>query len=842
MKKNADSEEILRSVQKPGRYIGEEWNIKKKDPEKVKAKVALIFPDTYEVGMSYLGHKILYHDLNQQPWILAERVYAPWVDFESRLREKRIPLYSLENKIPLHEFDIIGISLLYELNYSNILTILDLGKIPLLSEQRDLRDPLIIAGGPAAANPEPISDFFDMFFIGDGEKAFIEIIDRYLSEKKKSRSRKAILKSLVQIKGIYVPAFYQSYLPSGSKIFAEKPDGEVPAKIKKNVIRSFEKEPIRSDKIVPNIKTIFDRISIETSRGCAQNCRFCQARSIYFPLRNKNPGMVVEEVLHSLNSTGYEEASLSALSVGDYPCLDKMVVWLMNEFDEEKISLSLSALRPKFLTEKVAESIIKVKKTGFTIVPEAGTDRLRRVINKKLKEDEIFDAVSSAFSKGWRKLKMYFMVGLPTEKKEDLEGIIKLVEEIISLGYKILKRPPQINLSVSSFIPKPHTPFQWIRMNSMKELKEKHHFIRKRLKKYGFVWFKDHSVESSVLEGIFSRGDKRLNSVLYRAWRNGVRFDGWSDLFDFSIWEKAFEKEGLDYKIYLSSLPQKEVLPWDHIDVGIRKSYYRQELVKAFKETWSLNCEDQDCKKCRGCSFPGFVNKVDSSDMPSESLSKYRFGKKSNQNIRYRLFYEKIGPAKYLSHIDLSQILQRGFRRAGVQVHHSQGFHPKMQISFPPALALGMQGREEVLEFRSKYLFDPQKFISHVNSYLPQGVKAIQIDKVDSNSPSLTKDIASLVYSLDLKHPDVKAALKKQTGLKRMSAEEALRFVKTSLNKESINTLHKVYLDEKENKLLLDFMFSPNKAVRLKPIIKKILELEYSHFLIAREKINFKSS
>lgn len=842
MKNKIDFEGILKSVQKPGRYIGEEWNIKKKNPKKVKAKVALVFPDTYEVGMSYLGHKILYHSLNKQPWILAERVYAPWIDFENVLREKKIPLYSLENKIPLHEFDVIGFSLLYELNYSNILTMLDLGKIPLFSKQRDLNHPLVIAGGPAASNPEPISDIFDMFLIGDGEKAFIEIIDRYLSEKKKSRNQKAVLKSLTRIKGVYVPSFYKPYLPSGSRVLAEIPDGEVPPKIKKNVIRSFEQEHIPSNRIVPNIKTIFDRISVETSRGCAQNCRFCQARSVYFPLRNKNPGMVAEEIIKGLNSTGYEEASLSALSVGDYPGLDKMVVWLMNEFDKKKISLSLSALRPKFLTERVAESITKVKKTGFTIVPEAGTDRLRSVINKKLKEEEIFDAVSSAFSKGWRKLKLYFMVGLPTEKKEDLEGIIKLVEEIIGLGYKILNRPPQINLSVSSFIPKSHTPFQWIKMNSLEELKKKHNFIRKRLKKYGFVWFKDHPIESSVLEAVFSRGDKRLNSVLYRAWKNGARFDGWGDLFDFFIWERSFKEEGLDYKIYLSSLPQKGVLPWDHIDLGIKKSYFKQELVKAFKETWTLNCEEQDCEKCKGCSFPGFVNKVASSDIPKKSLSKYRFGNKSDKNIRYRFFYKKTGPAKYLSHIDLSHILQRGLRRAGIQVQYTQGFHPKMQVSFPPALALGMQGKEEVLEFKSKYVFDSHQFISHINSYLPKGVKAIKIEEVDPNSPSLTKDIASIVYSLDLKHPDVTKALIEQTSLKTLSAEAAFKFVKTGLNKEFSNALHKVYLDKKENKILIDFMFFPNKAVRLKPIIKKILGVEYPHFLITREKINFKSS
>jgi len=841
MKKNVDFEEILKSVQKPGRYTGEEWNIKKKNPDKVKVKVALAFPDTYELGMSYLGHKIIYHSLNKHPWILAERVYAPWIDFENVLREKETPLYSLENKIPLHEFDIIGFSLLYELNYSNVLTILDLGKIPLFSAQRDINHPLVIAGGPAAANPEPVSEFFDFFLIGDGEKAFIDIIDRYLSEKDKARTKKSLLKSMTQIRGVYVPAFYKPYSPADSKLLAERPDEDVPPRIKKNSVRSFEKKYVPFDQMVPNIKTIFDRISVETSRGCAQNCRFCQARSIYFPIRNKNPEMVEEEVIENLNSSGYEEAALSALSVGDYPCLNEMVVRLMEEFDKKKISLSLSALRPEFLSESMAESITKVKKTGFTIVPEAGTDRLRKVINKKLKEGDIFEAVSSAFSKGWRKLKLYFMVGLPTEKKEDLEGIIKLVEEIIRLGYKVLNKPPQINLSVSSFIPKPHTPFQWLRMNHREELEEKHSFIRKRLKKYGFVWFKDHPIKSSVLEGVFSRGDKRLNSVLYRAWKNGARFDGWSDLFDFSIWKRAFRQEGLDYHIYLSSLPQKGVLPWDHIDIGIKKSYFIQELAQAFQEAWTENCDQRDCQKCRGCSFPGFSNDIECPDISRKSLSKYQVGQKTNKTRRYRLFYEKKGLAKYLSHNDLNHIIQRTLRRAGVQVKLTQGFHPKMQISYPPALALGMQGKEEVLEFRSEYLFENNPFISHINQYFPKGIQALWIEKVGRDRPSLSKDIERIVYSLDLNNQALRKAIKERIGSKTLNAEEAFQFMKTSLDRESMEHFRRVYLDKKHNKIMLDFMFSPNKAVRIKPIIKKILEVEYPHFLIIREKIKFNS-
>jgi len=839
MENNADFGDMLRCVQKPGRYIGDEWNTKKKDSTKVKIKVALVFPDTYEVGMSYLGHKILYHSLNKSSSILAERVYAPWIDFETTLRENRIPLYSLENKIPLHGFDIIGFSLLYELNYSNILTILDLGKIPLFSKQRDLSHPLVIAGGPATSNPEPISDFFDLFLIGDGEKAFIDIIDHYLAEKKKTTNKKAVLRALSRLKGVYVPTFYQPYLPSGSKLLAEKPEENTPFKIEKNVICSFDKRHIPFDRIVPNIKTIFDRVSIETARGCAQNCRFCQARSLYFPIRNKDPGMIVEEAIESLNSTGYEEASLSALSIGDYPHLDEVVALLMNELKKKKISLSLSTLRPRFLTDRMAESIIKVKKTGFTIVPEAGTDRLRKVINKKIKDNEIFNAVSSAFSKGWRKIKLYFMVGLPTEKKEDLEGIVSLIKEIVALGYQILNKPPQINLSVSSFIPKPHTPFQWLKMNRPEELKEKHNFLKKELKKYRFVKFKEHPIENSILEGIFSRGDKRLNSVLLRAWKKGARFDGWNDLFDFSIWEKSFEDEGLDYETYLSSLPQDLVLPWDHIDTGIKKDYFIQELKAAFKEKWTENCEQRNCRECKGCSFPGVTNKVDSLEIPYRPLSPYRIGKKGNKNMRYRLYYQKSDPANYFSHIDLIHVIQRSFRRAGIQIKHTQGFHPKMHLSFPPALALGMEGKREVLEFRSKYIFESIKFISHINKYFPKGIKALKLEKVNENKPSLNKDIKKMIYSLDLKNKYIQASLNKQIGQGKENIHLVFEFIKNRLEKEPINSLNKMYMNKKEKKIFFDFVFYPHKAVRLKPIIKNVLGVEYPNFVLTREEIRF---
>jgi len=567
-----DFEKILENVQKPGRYIGGEWNEVRKNPELVESKIALVFPDLYEIGMSYLGQKILYSILNMKSSILAERVFSPWMDCENELRKRDIPLFSIENKIPLNKFDILGFSLLYELNYSNILTILDLGRIPIFSSERNLNFPLVIAGGPAVFNPEPVADIFDLFLIGDGEEAFLEIIEKFKMLKAELKEKNAVLKEMAKIKGVYVPSLYTAYKPYNSCLLAEKPGSDVPASIEKRVMFPFHKAPFPDKIIVPNISAIFNRIAVEVARGCPQNCRFCQARNIYFPHRIRRPSFIIKKVMSNMQSTGYEDVSLAALSVGDYPYLNELIDNLMRELYEQKVSLSLSSLRPECLSSDIAENIIKVRKTGFTLVPEAGTERLRRVINKHLNDNDLQEASRNAFSQGWRKIKLYFMVGLPTEEEEDLQGIVDLVEEIIGIGRGIMKRPPMINLSVSSFIPKPHTPFQWLKMEDEICLEEKHKFLKLRLKKYPFIRFKKHSIKNSILEAAFSRGDRNLSSVLLRAWENGARFDSWNDLFNFPIWKKAFDSESVDYSSYLSDLKRDAILPWDHIDRHQEKS------------------------------------------------------------------------------------------------------------------------------------------------------------------------------------------------------------------------------------------------------------------------------
>jgi len=842
MKYGTETLEILKNIKKPGRYSGGEWNSIRKDPNQVSIKVALAFPDLYEVGMSYLGQKILYDILNSQSSILAERVFAPWEDFETELRRRGVPLFSLENKIPLHRFDVIGFSLLYELNYSNVLNMLDLGRIHLYSKDRDLDLPLVVAGGPAAFNPEPIADYFDLFLIGDGEEAFIKVIEKYIEMRSEQHDKASLLKEMAKIKGVYVPALYIPYRPKRSPLFAVKPADSAPPQIKKRTLYPFHQAPFPEDIVVPHIKVIFDRVAFEVARGCPQKCRFCQASSIYFPPRVRNPSSVISGVLKSLRSTGYEDVSLTALSIGDYPYLEGVVRSLMRELEKQKISLSLSSIRPKGLSSEIVQNIVKVRKTGFTLVPEAGSERLRSVINKKLTEAEIWEAVENAFSEGWTLLKLYFMIGLPTEREEDLIGIVRLVEEIIGRGRKILNKSPQIHLSISSFIPKPHTPFQWLRMEEKDVLTSKYRSILSRLKKYPFVRLKKNSPESSILEGVFSRGDRELNGVLHQAWQKGARFDSWNDVFRFQTWEKAFERANIDYRKYLLDLDRESELPWDHIDTGIKKSHLLEELSLALEGQDSPTCMDRECADCRGCTLSKFFQKRFDEQVPVAVADTRSLGEKTEINHRYRASYVKIDTARFLSHIDVHTIIQQGFRRAGLSVSCTQGFHPKMQMVYPPALPLGMEGRREWIEFKSLFLISENEFMAQVNKFLPQGISFTGLVQVDKSQTTLSKQIKTLIYSLDLSKEDVRKAIE---GLFPWKNEEknycgaAKSLMDASMKELKPNSVIKATVDTRKAKLLLYMKPDFQKDLKPQKIVEKIFQLNNPVFFMTREEILF---
>lgn len=835
--------EILKGIEKPGRYLGGEWNEVRKDPARVKTKVALAFPDLYDIGMSYLGQKILYYLLNGRPDILAERVFTPWPDFEQKLRAEKIPLYSLENKIPLDKFDILGFSLLYELNYSNILTTLDLGGIPLYSAQRNLDYPLVVAGGPAAFNPEPVADIFDLFLIGDGEEAFLEIIDRFMILKKEFREKSAVLNELSQIEGVYVPSLYPAYLPSGSHLLAVKPEKGGEAKIKKRVLFPFHKAPFPEEIVVPNVKIIFDRVSVEVARGCPQKCRFCQASSIYLPPRVKSPSFVIEKIMNSLQMTGYESSSLASLSVSDYPYLDKTVEILMKELAQQKVSLSLPSLRPKGLSSDLARSIIKVRKTGFTLVPEAGTERLRRVINKRLEDEYIWEASRNAFSQGWRLLKLYFMVGLPTEREEDLEGIVNIVQEISRIGSQIIKSTPQINLSLSSFIPKPHTPFQWLEMEEEQILREKYRFLMSRLKKYRHLRIKKQPLENSLLEAVFSRGDRRLNNVLRKAWKLGARFDSWNDSFSFQTWEKAFLEENLDYHLYLSAINKDIQLPWDHIDTGVKRSYLLSELDRASRGEYTHSCLEDSCGSCQGCSYPALLEREFPEDIKVPPLLSTRLGEQTQEVHCYRVFFSKQGTARFISHNDLNSIIQRAFRRAGLAVDYSQGFHPKMMISHPPALPLGMEGKSECFEFKSHFSLKEEECITRLNACLPLGIKILDLERLRAPASSLNEEIEALVYSVDLTDPEVQKAVKGDEDRKIPSSEYYKRIEERMggfLAENQNDLIDKTFVDKKKGRIYLHIRYNPQKGFRAQEFTEKILGIKNSSFIMSREKIVFR--
>jgi len=769
-------ERVLRAVEKPGRYVGGEWNQKRKDPRKVKAKVALVFPDAYEIGMSYLGQKILYHVLNARPDVLAERVFAPWPDFERGLRDAGIPLYSLENRIPLGDFDVIGFSLLYELNYSNILTVLDLGGIPARAADREEGVPLVIAGGPAVFNPEPVAEVFDLMLAGDGEESFLEIVDKVVAMKKAGASRSEAVRELAAVRGAYVPSLYDAVPTEGSPLLVPEPRGDAPVRIRKRILETFRDSEFPEAIVVPSLRAVFDRVAVEAARGCPQNCRFCQAASLYFPFRVKDPDRLVRTMGSSLGKTGYEDASLTALSISDYPRLEETVRVLMGGFEKRKISLSLSSLRPRGLSAEIVENIVKVRKTGFTLVPEAGTERLRRVINKKMGDREIHDAVAYAFSKGWKLVKLYFMVGLPTETDEDLAGIVALVREVIGAGQKILGTPPRIHLSVSSFIPKPHTAFQWAAMDDGDTLAAKQEYLRSELRRSRSVEFKRHPVDVSLLEAAFSRGDRRLNGVLRTAWTAGARFDSWGDRFEPRLWAEAFSREGVDPGIYRGALDTGARLPWDHMETGIRKSHFAREYRLALEGTPSPACLETACGPCAACDVPHLRLTPRASD--EEPLVSLRepplMGTPSAGPERYRAVYSKRGNARFLSHIDLIHVLERAFRRAGVDVAKSQGFHPKMLMTYAPALALGMEGLAEPMEFRAPFLYEEEGFMKRLNRVLPPGLRITGIERLVPGAPSLSRVLKGAVYALDLRDHGIEETLSKDGKHPTIRALKAL--------------------------------------------------------------------
>ena len=601
IKMKPEVEKLLINVQKPGRYTGGELNSVVKDKNAVDVRFAFCFPDSYEVGMSHLGMKILYSQFNSLPYIWCERVFAPWDDMENLMRQHQIPLYGLESGDPIADFDFIGFTLQYELSYSNVLNMLDLAHIPLLARDRTGLRGIVVAGGPCACNPDPLADFIDLFFLGEGEEVDLEVIALYRSCKKDGCSREEFLRRAAQIPGVYVPSLYQVSYREDGLIHAITPCQGAPSVVQKRIVKDLDHTYYPDSFVVPFVDIVHDRAVQEVFRGCIRGCRFCQAGFIYRPVREKSLETIDRQSRRLCDTTGYDEISLSSLSTSDYTKITQLLTKLLDWSEKEQISLSLPSLRVDGFSDELVEKLQVIRRSGLTFAPEAGTQRLRDVINKNVTEEEILATCRKAFSGGWTNVKLYFMIGLPTETLDDVAGIAALGQRVVDAYYHLPDRPKgksvQVTVSASSFVPKPFTPFQWEPQDTIEMLHEKQNHLISSVttKKIKCNW---HDADTSFLEGVFARGDRRLGAVLLEAHKMGCKFDGWADFFNLSRWMQAFEHCGVDPSFYANRRRSfDEVLPWDHLDYGVTKAFLMRECQTAYQNCTTPNCRE----KCAGC-------------------------------------------------------------------------------------------------------------------------------------------------------------------------------------------------------------------------------------------------
>ena len=616
MRKLALSDEVLLSVSQPARYIGGEINMVVKDPRKVDVRFAMCFPDVYDIGMSHLGIQILYDMFNRREDTYCERVYSPWTDLDKIMREEHIPLFSLESQDPVKDFDFLGITLQYEMCYTNILQILDLSQIPLHANERTWEHPIVIGGGPCSYNPEPIAEFFDMFYIGEGEVVYAKLIETYKESRKRGDSRVQFLKLAAQIPGIYVPALYDPEYNEDGTLKSFKPNcPEAPEKVEKVLVMDFTNEVYPEKPLVPFIKVTQDRVVLEIMRGCIRGCRFCQAGQIYKPLREKNVEYLKELAYKMLKSTGHEEISLSSLSSSDYTDIEEMVTYLVDEFHGKGVNVSLPSLRIDAFSLDVMSKVQDVKKSSLTFAPEGGTQRMRDVINKGLTEEDILNGAAEAFRGGWNRVKLYFMLGQPTETVEDCEGIALLSEKITEVFFDEVPKEKrqgkvQVVASTSFFVPKPFTPFQWARMCTKDEFLEKARIVNRKMKEmknHKCLKYNWHEADVTVLEGVLARGDRKVAAVIEEAYKNGALYDSWSESFKNDVWMQAFETCGVDIDFYTTrERGIDELFPWDFIDVGVTKEFLKREWNNAMNEKVTPNCRMQ-CSGCGAKNFGGGV-------------------------------------------------------------------------------------------------------------------------------------------------------------------------------------------------------------------------------------------
>lgn len=749
-------------VIKPGRYTGGELGQIVKSPEG-RLSVALGYPDMYEIGMSYLGLPILYNIINDDDRFLCERFFAPDRDAEKILRDEKIPMFSLESYRPLGEFDIVGFTLSYEMVYTNMLNILDLAGIPLRTGDRTDKSPLIIAGGPVVNNPGPTSDFIDLFYLGDAEENIIKILEVVKDSKELSRTEK--LKRLVQeVPSVYVPEFYDPETFQPLFDFA-------PELVKSTRLKNLRTEYYPKNNLIPYIETIHDRLSVEIMRGCPRACRFCQATSIYRPVRKRPKEEIMAQVHDQLSKTGYDEVSLLSLSSSDYPDIVPLMTQLAGQLHKKQVALSLPSLRPGTFTQALADAIKMCRKTGLTFAPEAGTERLRAIIRKDITDKQLFDTIELVFKNGWNLVKLYFMIGLPTETDEDIEGIVDMIRRVNLIG-KNASGKKIVNITISPFSPKSHTPFQWDAQPSPAYIKEKGEYIRRSVNS-PFVNIKLRDPNLSFLEGVLGRGGREMGAVVETAFKSGARFDGWGEQFDFELWKDAFDKNGLDPYLYLKGRAFSENLPWSQIVLHVSTDQLAKERNRT---STTLRETDTGPKKP---VEPVPVSNIDGGFGRSRKKSSGRVGLAPvTGNVRIRWGRKNL--ARFLSHRDNMRVFERAFRRAEIPVAYTQGFHPHMKISFSPPLSIGYISETEYLDLTLERSFQPD-MAERLKNELPDDFFIVSTGMILNTKISLSGKLNRVEYQITMEPDD-----NMQSKIDRFMAQEKVEISRISKGTEKI--------------------------------------------------------
>lgn len=730
---------VLLGVEKPFRYAGGEVGSTRKKFSDADVRICLAFPDVYEIGTSHLGLSILYQVLNDLDGVCAERVFTPWTDMENALRESGTPLFSLESKTPLKDFDVIGVSLAYELTYTNALCILDLARVPLLAKERKDGDPIVIAGGPCAYNPFPVLDFFDAFAIGDGEVLVKDVAREIADAKKNKLSRKETIEKLSKIKGIYVP-----HCNEKSAVRRVEPDLN---------------EVFFPKKTVVSYAAVQQRLAIEVARGCTRGCRFCQAGYIYRPQRQRKKDIAVEIARDGLCNTGSEELSFLSLSIGDWaPLCDALKK--VHEVSPFQIDASLPSLRAETLTSELLNLLGRARAGSFTLAPEAGTERLRFVINKGNTDEDLFASVERAFECGWHAIKLYFMIGLPTETEEDLEGIITTSNKCLDIGKKYHRRP-EVTVSTSLFVPKPHTPFQWEPQLSAEQTLKIQHFFKARLRRPG-LFYRWHNAQMSFLEGMFARGGEELCEPILRAFKSGARFDGWDEKFNFAAWQNAFNDSNLSMDPYISERPNEFVFPWDKISIGPSKEFLRSEREKGRNLLLTADCAHGACAQCGLCDLVDVKNVIEPADVVATPSPVVADGvdvteKKvaapvagSEEVFKYRVTITKLGPSAFLGGVEMTDVIRVGIRASGLPATYSSGFHPRVKVGVGPAPAVGVESQVEFFDLELYKKLSISEIVAQLQNKFPVGMDVVSAREIVKGENSIQDSIAGYVYEMDV--------------------------------------------------------------------------------------------